>query len=186
MTKKIDNQKCLPYIKLFRTIMDFPKEGIAFLDITPFVYDVEAFGAATNAFSTLIKELGATVVAGIESRGFLFAPAIATSSNLNLIPIRKEGKLPLASTAVTYDLEYGSTAIEIPDGLLKKGDRVVIVDDILATGGTLAASEKLINNSGAEVVACCTLVDLEYLEKPALPKAPIYTLFRQKENGEIY
>lgn len=166
--------------------MDFPKEGIAFLDITPFVYNADAYGAATEAFFSLIKELGANVVAGIESRGFLFAPAIAAKAKLNLIPIRKQGKLPLASNSVSYELEYGSTSVEIPDGLLKKGDRVVIVDDILASGGTLAASEKLINASGAEVVACCTLVDLEYLEKPALPKAPIYTIFRQKETGEIY
>lgn len=145
------------------TVEGFPKEGISFKDITPLLRDQEAFKAACKELASYAKELGATVVVGPESRGFIFGCPIAYELNVGFVPVRKPGKLPRETVSVNYDLEYGSNTLCMHADALKKGDKVVIVDDLLATGGTIEASIKLIESLGAEVVGALFLIELDDL-----------------------
>jgi adenine phosphoribosyltransferase len=146
-----------------RTISDFPKPGIQFKDITPLLADPPLLKNINDWMVEQCQRLGATRVAGIESRGFLFGMPAAVELGLPFFPIRKVGKLPYSTIAHTYDLEYGTDTVEIHTDAVTAGDRVVIVDDLLATGGTLEASCTLVEKGGADVAGCLCVIELGFL-----------------------
>jgi adenine phosphoribosyltransferase len=146
-----------------RDIPDFPKPGIVFKDITPLLGNGAALRYATDRIAALAKEFDAEIIAGIESRGFLFGTAVASQLQLGFIPIRKPGKLPFQTRRVEYALEYGTDAVEIHVDAVTPGQRVLLVDDLLATGGTAAASVSLLRTIGATVVCCAFVIELGFL-----------------------
>ena len=143
-----------------RDIPDFPREGILFKDITPLLGDPGAFGHVIDELEQHYKDQSVDVVTGIEARGFLFAAPLALRLGKPLVPVRKEGKLPFETLAVKYALEYGDSAVELHIDAIATGQRVLIVDDLLATGGTLAAAARLVQESGGEVAGLATVVEL--------------------------
>ena len=148
------------YIK---DVPNYPKEGILFKDITPLLQDGEAFNHAVELLAEFAKECGATVVMGPESRGFIFGCPVATKMGVGFVPIRKPGKLPRRTIDESYDLEYGSNTLSIHEDAIKEGDKVIIIDDLLATGGTLEAAVKLVNRCNAEVVGIGCVIELKDL-----------------------
>lgn len=149
--------------KKIRNVQDFPKKGILFRDITPILKDPKAFAYVTEEFAKLFPSKSFDLIAGIESRGFLFGSALAIKTGKGLVVIRKQGKLPGDTTAKSYDIEYGSATMEIQTDAVKKGDRVLIIDDLLATGGTAEAAAALIEKRGAKVVGIGFVVELAAL-----------------------
>ena len=147
-----------------RDVPDFPKEGILFKDITPLLADVEAFRACIRLMAERLDGEMVHAVIGIESRGFMFGAALADKLGVGFVPVRKPGKLPAATHRAEYDLEYGSDAVEIHKDALRPGERVVVVDDLIATGGTARATKELVQNCGAEVAAFVFLIHLVALE----------------------
>lgn len=147
-----------------RDIPDFPKEGILFKDITPLLADVEAFRACIQLMVERLDGESIHAVIGIESRGFMFGAALADKLGVGFVPVRKPGKLPAATFRAEYDLEYGSDAVEIHQDALGSGDKVVIVDDLIATGGTAKAAAELVAQCGAEVAAFVFVINLVALE----------------------
>ncbi len=147
---------------LLRDVPDFPKPGILFKDIAPLLADAAAFDAVVHELARS-ADGGADIVAGIEARGFLIAGALARQLGCGLVPVRKAGKLPPPTLRRSYDLEYGSAELEVPEGLLA-GKRVVIVDDVLATGGTMRAAAELLTAAGATVVGMAVIVELGFLD----------------------
>ncbi len=150
--------------KKVRDIPDFPKKGIIFRDITTLLKDSRAFETAIDEFCVYFAKKKITKVAVIESRGFIFGGPIALSLGVGIIPIRKKGKLPYKTVGQRYKLEYGWDSLEIHQDALTKRDRVVIIDDLLATGGTAAAAAKLVEKLGASVASIGFLIELGYLE----------------------
>ena len=142
------------------SVQNFPKEGILFRDITPLMADGEAFHYACNELTEFAKEVGATIIVGPESRGFIFGCPVAHALKIGFIPVRKPGKLPRETVSMKYDLEYGSNELHMHADSIKAGDKVLIVDDLLATGGTVDATIKLIEKMGGEVVGCGFLIEL--------------------------
>lgn len=146
-----------------RDIPDFPKPGILFKDITPVLRDPAAF----RAFIELLKERFASerldAIVAVDARGFLFGGALAYELGVGLVPVRKQGKLPFETRSVSYDLEYGSATVEIHTDALRPGERVLVLDDLLATGGTVGAVVQLCRDLGASVVACAFLLELSFL-----------------------
>lgn len=164
---------------LVRDVPDFPKPGILFRDITPILADAAAFEAATNAMSGIARVHGATKVLGIESRGFILGAPVAHHLALPFVPCRKPGKLPAATARVEYDLEYGSDALEVHRDAIRAGDRVVIVDDLLATGGTAEAAARLCEQQGAEVASVLVMIELLDLAGAArLAPRHVYSLLK--------
>jgi len=159
-----------------RGIPDFPIEGILFYDIATLLRTPEAMKHCLDELETALRAWSPDVVAGIESRGFLFAVPLAQRLGLPMMMIRKEGKLPGPTRSLTYDLEYGTDTIEIQEDALESGQRVVILDDLLATGGTLSASVELCRQAGAEVVGCGLAIELTFLEGREAVDAPIFAL----------
>lgn len=149
--------------KYLRDVPDYPKPGILFKDISPLLQDADAFAACIDDLADLARETGATHIAGMESRGFLFGTPLAKQLGLGFLPIRKPGKLPWKTFAESYDLEYGQDTLEIHTDASAAGERVLLVDDLLATGGTAAASVKLVRRTGAEVVGCLFVIELGFL-----------------------
>ncbi len=145
-----------------RTIPDFPKPGINFKDISPLLADGEAFSECISELAVHMPE-GVDAIVGIESRGFLFGAALALLTGKGFVPIRKPGKLPADTHAIEYELEYGTDVLEIHRDALSQGHKVVIVDDLLATGGTAAATIQLVEQLGAEVAACLFVIELDFL-----------------------
>ena len=143
-----------------RDIPDFPKPGILFRDITPVLADAGLFRAAIGEFAEVCRRSGAEKIAGIDARGFLFGATVAYEMGLGFVPVRKKGKLPFHTITQSYDLEYGSSEVEIHTDAFHKGEKVALIDDLLATGGTAGAAIKLINQSGAHVVAAAFLIEL--------------------------
>jgi adenine phosphoribosyltransferase len=143
-----------------RDIADFPKEGILFKDITPLLADVNAFRATIDLMAEALDGESVGAVIGIESRGFMFGAALADKLGVGFVPVRKPGKLPAATHRAEYDLEYGSDAVEIHQDALRPGDRAVIVDDLIATGGTAKATGDLVERCGAEVAAFVFVINL--------------------------
>lgn len=141
-------------------VPDFPKKGILFRDITPLMLDGEAFRYATLLFTEFAKEKNATVIVGPEARGFIFGCPVATSLGIGFAPVRKPGKLPRKAISVAYDLEYGSNELCMHEDAVKPGDKVIIVDDLLATGGTIDATVQLVEKLGGEVVGLAFLIEL--------------------------
>lgn len=143
-----------------REIPDFPKKGIEFKDITPLLQSPEAMKAAVSQFLTLIGDVKIDKVVAIESRGFLFGILLAEKLNAGFVPIRKPGKLPGETFSEIYELEYGRDTLEIHCDALKKGERVILHDDVLATGGTARTACNLVKKMGAEIVQCNFLIEL--------------------------
>ena len=143
-----------------RTIPHWPKQGIMFRDITTLLKDPEGFQSVMDAFEKRYKNVDFDVIAGIESRGFIIGAALADRLKKGFVPIRKKGKLPAATERVEYDLEYGKDTIEVHKDAILKGHKVLLVDDLLATGGTMNAAIKLVEKLGAKVVECAFIIDL--------------------------
>ena len=158
-----------------RDVPDFPKPGIVFKDITPILNDAELFRESVALFVSRHRENRIDQVAGIESRGFIFGAALAHELGAGFVPVRKQGKLPAETVDVSYDLEYGSATLELHTDAVQKGNRVLIMDDLLATGGTAAATLSLFQKLGAEVVEIDFLVELGFLQgREKLTGTPIY------------
>lgn len=148
---------------LLRTVPDFPKPGILFYDITTVLSDPRGMSACVESMIVGCSSLKFDLIAGIESRGFIFASALSAQLRTGLLLLRKPGKLPGKTHSLKYALEYGESCLELSDGVIKPGQRVLLVDDLLATGGTAAAACQLITMSGAEVVAAHFLIELPSL-----------------------
>jgi adenine phosphoribosyltransferase len=146
-----------------RDVPDFPKPGIMFKDITPILQDPGLFRCAVDLYCDVCKASGATAVAAIEARGFIFAGAVCERLGLGLVPVRKKGKLPYHTYEQSYDLEYGSATLAVHRDAFKPGARVAVLDDLLATGGTAAATAKLVEMAGGKVVALAFLIELAFL-----------------------
>ncbi|MEU3660788.1 adenine phosphoribosyltransferase [Streptomyces sp. NPDC032940] len=164
-----------------RDVADHPEPGVVFKDITPLLADPAAFTALTDALADVAERTGATKVVGLEARGFILGAPVALRSGLGFVPVRKAGKLPGATLGQAYDLEYGSAEIEVHAEDLRADDRVLIVDDVLATGGTAEAAVQLIRRAGAQVAGLAVLMELGFLDgrarlEPALAGAPLEAL----------
>lgn len=145
-------------------VPNFPKEGILFRDITPLMQDGEAFYEATAKIEAYAKELGVDVIVGPESRGFIFGCPVAYSLKIGFVPVRKPGKLPRETVSTKYDLEYGSNELHMHKDSIKEGQRVLIIDDLLATGGTVKATIDLVESMGGVVAGCAFLIELTELK----------------------
>jgi adenine phosphoribosyltransferase len=146
-----------------RSIPDFPKPGIMFRDITPLLRDAAAFKEAIRRMAGPYEKGGADVVVGAESRGFIFGAAMALVLDAGFVPVRKKGKLPAKTTRATYDLEYGTDTLEMHTDAVTPGTRVLMVDDLLATGGTMAASCDMVQKAGGKIVGVEFLIELSFL-----------------------
>lgn len=146
-----------------RTLPDWPAPGVLFRDITPLLSNPRTFRLLIDQFVHRYLDAGATTVAGLDARGFIIGSVLAYELNLGFIPIRKKGKLPFDTLEETYALEYGSATVEIHTDAAKPGDRVVLIDDLIATGGTMLAGVKLLQRLGAEVIEAAAIVDLPAL-----------------------
>jgi len=149
--------------KYIRSIPDWPKKGILFRDITPLLADPKAFAAAIDALCAGFTEAGIEYVAAVEARGFIFGAAAARKLGVGFVPIRKKGKLPFKTESVTYDLEYGTDTLEVHSDAVRSGAKVLMVDDLLATGGTMAAACKLIEKIGGQIAGIAFLIELREL-----------------------
>jgi len=163
-----------------RQIPDFPKDGINFFDISPLILDTNAWQFSIRKLSDLISPLKPNIIAGIDARGFLFASSIALQLKCGIIMIRKKNKLPGDTISQNYNLEYSSSCLEIQKNLIGNGDRIVIVDDLLASGGTLEASISLIESTGANVIAAACLIELRFLKGRKRIKTPCHTILKYK------
>ena len=146
-----------------REIPDFPKPGVVFKDINPMLGDPAAFRAVIDALAAHGRDLGATRVAGVEARCFLLASALAYALDIGVVPIRKAGKLPGETLRAEYDLEYGTATLEVAQDAFEPADRVLLIDDVLATGGTAAAAASLVRLAGGEPLALSVLLELTFL-----------------------
>jgi len=160
-----------------RDVPDFPKPGILFKDITPILSDVDLMVGVINAFVGAYKDAGITAVVGMESRGFIFGAPLAMALGCAFVPARKPGKLPYDHVGVDYALEYGTARLEMHTDAVGPDDKVLVVDDLLATGGTAAATNALIAQFGAEIVANCFVIELGFLDgQAALGGIPVMSL----------
>jgi len=146
-----------------RDVADFPKPGIVFKDITPILGSAELFRLSVDAFVEATRALKVDKVAGIDARGFVFGAAVAYELGLGFVPIRKKGKLPYQCQSAAYSLEYGEAVVEMHVDALVSGEKVVLIDDLLATGGTAAAAARLIEQVGAQLMEIQFLIELEFL-----------------------
>lgn len=161
-----------------RDVPDWPKPGVVFKDISPLLADPKAFAALVDALADHCADAGIDKVVGIEARGFILAAPVAYRSGAGFVPVRKQGKLPCATYAESYDLEYGSATVEVHQDAFAPGERVLVIDDVLATGGTVAATIALVRRTGAEVAGVSVLLELGFLEgraklAPLLPDASV-------------
>ncbi len=143
-----------------RSIPDFPEPGIIFRDVTTILQDADGLEMSINALADMLEGVDFDVVVGPESRGFIFGVPIAYKMHKGFVPVRKKGKLPCETISQTYELEYGSAEIEMHADAIKPGQKVVIIDDLIATGGTIEAIIKLVRQLGGEVVKCCFVMEL--------------------------
>ncbi|KAL5214397.1 hypothetical protein ABZP36_003549 [Zizania latifolia] len=165
-----------------RVVPHFPKPGIMFNDITPLLLQPGVFKDAMDMFVERYRGTGIAVVAGIEARGFIFGPAIALAIGAKFIPLRKPKKLPGEVISETYILEYGTDCLEMHVGAIEPGERVVVVDDLVATGGTLSAAIKLLERSGADVFECACVIGLpKYKNLYKLNGIPVYILVESRK-----
>jgi len=158
------------------TIPDFPEPGIMFRDITTVISDEDGLKMAVDRMQDLIKDTDFDVVLGAESRGFIFATVLAYNMHKPMVLVRKAGKLPRETIQETYDLEYGSATVEIHTDCIKPGQKVILVDDLIATGGTLLASKKLVERLGGEVAAVIVLMNLKGLKGYEKFDCPVYSV----------
>jgi adenine phosphoribosyltransferase len=146
-----------------RDVPDFPKPGILFKDITPLLADARAFQATVDRLADHFQGRGIDAIAAAEARGFLFGTPLALRLGVGFIPIRKPGKLPYSKIGIEYALEYGTDRLEVHGDALSTGNRILLLDDVLATGGTMVACRDLVRQTGAEVVACAFVIELKFL-----------------------
>ena len=164
---------------LVREVPDFPKPGILFYDITTLLKDAAGFRATIDALSHHYRDTGIDLVLGIEARGFIFAPALAYALNAGFIPVRKPKKLPAERATISYDLEYGQDTLEIHKDAIQPGARVLIVDDLLATGGTARATAQLVELMGGKVVGVGIVIELTFLDgRKKLPGYDVFSLLQ--------
>ena len=174
MSKPID---CEPLKALVRGVPDFPKPGILFYDITTLLKDKNGFAQLIDAFAQYYIGKKVDLVLGIEARGFIFGPALAYRLNAGFVPVRKPKKLPAAVEKVEYDLEYGSDSLEIHKDAIQPGQRVIIVDDLLATGGTMQATIDLVKRMGGEIVGLTVAIELDFLKgRERFPEMDVFSL----------
>lgn len=167
------------YQNYIREIPNFPKDGILFKDITPIFKDAEAFQSLITDISEQVKDYEFDYIAGIEARGFMFGAPLALKMSKGFIPIRKQGKLPGEILRVSYDLEYGSNVLEMHKDAFPAGSRILIVDDLLATGGTINASIELVNKLKGEVVGLAFIIELTFLNgRDKFSNYPIISLIQ--------
>lgn len=160
-----------------RDVPDFPKPGILFKDITPLLQNPEGLRKSIDLLAELVDPSTYDIVCGIESRGFIFGTPLAAKLNKGFIPIRKPGKLPWKTASESYELEYGTDTIEIHTDATQQGKRVLMVDDLLATGGTMEAACKLVRRVGGEPIACCFVIELGFLSgRDRLGEVPCHSL----------
>lgn len=168
------------YLKArIRTVADWPEPGVQFRDITPLLQDPRAFRILVDAFVLRYMEERIDVVAGIDARGFILGAVVAHQLNKGFVPVRKKGKLPFSTVSEEYELEYGNATVEIHTDAIKAGDRVLLIDDLVATGGTMMAGARLIQRLGGTIVEAAAIVDLPELGGSRLLKAaglPIFTV----------
>lgn len=163
MSNATDRTLSADLARTIRDVQDFPKPGVLFKDITPVLQDAALFRRTTEALAGAFRNAGVTAVVGIESRGFIFGAPVAQSLGVGFVPIRKPGKLPFECVSERYDLEYGSDALEMHTDALGAGARALLIDDLLATGGTAAAAIRLIERGGATVAGVGVVIDLSFL-----------------------
>ncbi len=177
---RLANIRCLVEIEsLIRAIPDFPLPGILFRDITPLLADAQGFRAAIDLFVERFKGRGVEHVVGIEARGYMLGAPLAYGIGAGFIPVRKPGKLPYSKLSESYALEYGTNSLEIHADALQKGDRVIVIDDLLATGGTAAATRRLLERLGATIEAFAFLIELDALRgRNALPNLEVISFIR--------
>lgn len=165
--------------KFIRDIPDFPKPGILFKDITPLLGNYEAFQEAISRMAEHFRPLEIDVVTAAEARGFLFAAPLALRLGVGFVPIRKPGKLPYQKRSYSYQLEYGTDTLEMHIDGIEPGQRVLVVDDLLATGGTVEACCRMIEECSAQIVGCCFLIELAFLKgAQRLAPHPVYSVIR--------
>jgi len=165
--------------RYIRDIPDFPRAGVLFKDITPLLADPDGFGSAINTIATAYADAGVTKIIGAEARGFILGGALAYALSAGFVPARKPGKLPWNTTTRTYDLEYGTDSLEVHIDALSPDDVVLIVDDVLATGGTAAAKGSLVEEMGATITGYAFLIELVSLEgRKRLGDAEVISLIR--------
>jgi adenine phosphoribosyltransferase len=178
-TSKID---CEPLKDLIRTVSDFPKPGILFYDITTLLKDKIGFAQLIDAFANHYIGRDIDLVLGIEARGFIFGPALAYRLNAGFVPVRKPKKLPAKTARVSYDLEYGTDALEIHLDAIEPGQRVIIVDDLLATGGTMQATVQLVRQLGGEIAGLGFAIELDFLKgRTKFPEYDVFSLLHYDE-----
>ena len=165
-----------------RTIPDFPKPGIMFKDITTLLNNKEAFNLLLDILEERYKNYHLDYIAGIDARGFIFAAALAARLKLGFVPIRKKGKLPYTTVSEKYALEYGVDAVEIHIDAFnnKKGARVLLVDDLLATGGTASAANRLIERVGAKCIEACFIIELTFLNGKKRLQTPVFSIIQEE------
>lgn len=166
----------MDYGQFIRNIPDFPKPGIQFKDLTPLWADAAAFSSCIKDLSDFCRPLKPDYIIGAESRGFIMGSPLAVSLGCGFVPVRKAGKLPCKTVAQSYSLEYGSATVEISADAFKPGSRVIIADDLLATGGTANAIEALVKKQGGAVLSHVFLVELDFLNGRKALKAPVHSL----------
>ena len=173
---------CEPLKSLVRTVPDFPKPGILFYDITTLLKDKVGFAELIDALAAHYIGRDIDLVLGIEARGFIFGPALAYRLNAGFVPVRKPKKLPALTARVSYDLEYGADALEVHLDAIEPGQRVVIVDDLLATGGTMEATIKLVRQLGGEIAGLGFAIELDFLKgRERFPEYDIFSLMHYDE-----
>lgn len=165
--------------KKIRSVPDFPIPGINFKDVTTLFKDPDAFRTAVDRFVAEYRDEAIDLVAGIEARGFILAPILAYRMGMGVVPLRKPGKLPAETRRIEFDLEYGTDALEIHVDAVQPGDRVLIVDDLLATGGTATAACRLVEDAGGIVAGVGFLIELSYLDgRKRLGDRPVFSLLK--------
>jgi len=173
-------RKSVDLKKFIRSVPNWPKKGILFRDITPLLGNSDAFSAAVKALCAGFKKKDVDYVVAVEARGFIFGAAVAQKLAAGFIPVRKKGKLPFHTENIIYDLEYGTDCLEIHSDAIKKGSKVLMVDDLLATGGTMVAASKLVEKLGGKILAISFLIELadlngrKKLQKYIIKSAIVY------------
>jgi adenine phosphoribosyltransferase len=172
------NQSAFPRVRAaIRDVADFPKAGILFKDITPILSDARVFAEVIGALTERYRDMRIDKIAGVESRGFIFGAPLAERLGAGFVPLRKFGKLPFTTVSETFNLEYGTETLEVHTDAIQKGERVLIVDDLLATGGTAEASARLVRRIGGEVVEMAFVVELQFLDgRRRLSGIPVYSM----------
>ena len=168
--------------KVIREVPDFPKEGILFYDITTLLKDGPSLAKAVDALCGRYRGERIDAVLAIEARGYIFGGTMACRLGTGFVPVRKPGKLPAKTIQETYELEYGTDTIEMHEDAVRKGQRILIVDDLLATGGTAAAACRLVEKAGGQVVECCFLIELRFLKgREKLGSHRVFSLLQYDE-----